>query len=210
MKIGYVRVSTKEQNEARQVNAMIEDGIELSQIYMDKQSGKDFEREQYIAMIKALRTDDILVIKSIDRLGRNYDAIRKEFSKLTDRGVIIHVLDMPILNTDQTMAPGLTGKFIADIVLNILGFVAEQERDNIRQRQREGIRAAKLAGKRFGRPSKLSSKFSNMADSVKFGKLTVIQACQLLGISRKTFYNHAKESGYDFSQKKLNDPEVNN
>jgi DNA invertase Pin-like site-specific DNA recombinase len=145
-------------------------------------------------MIKALRPDDILVIKSIDRLGRNYDAIRKEFSKLTDRGVIIHVLDMPILNTDQTMAPGLTGKFIADIVLNILGFVAEQERDNIRQRQSEGIRAAKLAGKRFGRPSKKSKDFNKISDSVKVGNLTVIQACQVLGISRKTYYNHLNGS----------------
>lgn len=192
MKIAYIRVSTKDQNEARQVNAMIEHGIDPTNFYIDTASGKDFDRTQYKAMLKAARPDDVIVIKSLDRLGRNYEEIRSQFKLITERGIHINILDTPLLNTDQVLNGGLTMKFISDIILSVLGYVAEQERNNIRQRQSEGIRAAKRAGKRFGRPSKLSKDFPRIADGVNAGTITINEACSMLGISRKTFYNHVK------------------
>jgi DNA invertase Pin-like site-specific DNA recombinase len=154
MKLAYIRVSTKEQNEARQVDAMIQEGIDPANFYIDKASGKNFDRTQYKALLRAARTDDVIVVKSLDRLGRNYEEIREQFKLITDKGIHINILDTPLLNTNQVLNGGLTMKFISDIILSVLGYVAEQERDNIRQRQSEGIRAAKRAGKRFGRPSK--------------------------------------------------------
>lgn len=198
MKIGYIRVSSKDQNEARQVDSMIREGIDPQNIYMDKQSGKDFDRAQYKLMKKTLRAGDTLVIHSIDRFGRSYDEIGKEFEDIVNKGVTIHVVNMPILNTDQTVLTGLTGKLIADIVLQLMGYVAEQERDNIRQRQAEGIKSAMRKGVKFGRPTKERKDFSKIADSVKSKQITVVQACELLEISRKTFYNHAKKAGYQF------------
>lgn len=192
MKIGYARVSTKDQNESRQIDALIECGVELSNIFIDKQSGKNFNREQYQLLLRTLRRDDILVIKSIDRLGRNYTMIRDEFKKIVSRGVHINIIDMPILNTDQSLVNGLTGQFISDIVLSILGFVAEQERDNIHSRQKEGIESAKRRGIKFGRPSKLTDQFSKILPSIKQNTITINQACTLLGISRKTYYNYLK------------------
>lgn len=192
MKIGYIRVSSRDQNEARQVNALIDDGIETKNIYIDKASGKDFEREQYKALVKALRAGDVLVIKSLDRLGRNYEDIRKQFKMITELGVAIHVLDTPMLNTDQVITGDLTMKFISDIILAVLGYVADQERRNIRQRQAEGIKAAKLTGKRFGRPTKISKEFESIHQDVIDGKFTVVRACEMLEISRKTYYNHTK------------------
>ena len=198
MKIGYIRVSSKDQNESRQMDSMLNEGIDIQNIYVDKQSGKDFDRTQYKIMKKVLRAGDVLVIHSLDRFGRDYEEIGKEFQSIVDKGVAIRVSTMPILNTDQTILSGLTGKLIADIVFGLMRYIAEQERANIRQRQAEGIQSARRKGVKFGRPSKESKDFPKIAASVKSGQLTVVQACELLGISRKTFYNHAKKSGYLF------------
>lgn len=143
-------------------------------------------------MLRVLREGDTLVIKSIDRLGRDYTAIREEFRKLVTRGIHINILDMPILNTDQSVVNGLTGKFIADIVLSILGYVAEQERENIHTRQKEGIESAKRRGVKFGRPSKLTNQFNKLIEGIDQGSITINQACSLLGITRKTYYNYLK------------------
>ena len=190
MHIGYTRVSTKEQNESRQIDALVEYGVELENIFIDKQSGKDFNREAYQLMLRTLRDGDTLVIKSIDRLGRDYSAIRTEYSRIINKGVHINILDMPILNTDQQAIQGLTGRFIADVVLSVLGYVAEQERLNIRTRQREGIISAQKRGQKFGRPTKYPTTFNQILDSVNRGSLTVDQACSVLKISRKSFYNY--------------------
>jgi len=192
MKFGYARVSTKEQNESRQIDALVQFGIDSNNIYIDKQSGKNFNRTQYQLLLKILREEDTLVIKSIDRLGRDYSAIREEFRKLVTRGIHINILDMPILNTDQSVVNGLTGKFIADIVLSILGYVAEQERENIHTRQKEGIESAKRRGVKFGRPSKLTYQFNKLLEGIDQGSITINQACSLLGITRKTYYNYLK------------------
>ena len=151
MKIGYVRVSTIEQNEARQIEAMKTDGVE--KIYMDKKSGKDFNRPEYQKMIASLHKGDILIIHSIDRLGRNYEEIIAEWRKITKEiEADIIVQDMPLLNTTQNK--DLTGTLIADIVLQLLSYVAQRERENIRQRQKEGIAIAKAQGKYKGRSKK--------------------------------------------------------
>lgn len=145
---GYARVSTREQNLDRQIEELKK---HVDVIFSDKQSGKDFERTAYKSMIKKLKKDDLVIIKSIDRLGRNYDMIIEEWQRITKKiGANIKVLDMPLLDTTQTHE--LTGKFISDIVLQILSYVAETERKNIKQRQAEGIRIAKAKGIKFGRP----------------------------------------------------------
>ena len=148
---GYIRVSTKEQNEDRQLIALREMAVPEANLFMDKQSGKDFQRPQYKKLVRKLKKDDLLYIKSIDRLGRNYEAIQNQWRILTkDKGVDIVVLDMPLLDTRR--GKDLMGTFLSDIVLQVLSFVAENERTNIRQRQAEGIAAAKARGVRFGRP----------------------------------------------------------
>lgn len=148
---GYIRVSTREQNEDRQRLALAALPVPKENIYMDKQSGKDFERPQYRRLVRRLRRDDLLYVKSIDRLGRNYSEILEQWRMLTkEKGVDIAVLDMPLLDTRR--GKDLMGTFLSDIVLQVLSFVAENERDNIRQRQAEGIAAAKARGVRFGRP----------------------------------------------------------
>ena len=150
---GYIRVSTKEQNEDRQRISMEEAGVPERNVYMDKQSGKDFNRPQYRKLLRKLKKDDLLYIKSIDRLGRNYEEILQQWRYLTkDKGIDIVVLDMPLLDTRR--GKDLMGTFLSDIVLQVLSFVAENERTNIRQRQAEGIAAAKARGVRFGRPEK--------------------------------------------------------
>ena len=150
---GYIRVSTREQNEDRQLIAMREMGVPLPHIYMDKQSGKDFERPNYKKLLRKLKKDDLLYIKSIDRLGRNYEEIQNQWRLLTkEKGVDICVIDMPLLDTRR--GKDLLGTFLSDIVLQVLSFVAENERTNIRQRQAEGIAAAKAKGVRFGRVPK--------------------------------------------------------
>ena len=149
--IGYARVSTTNQNEDRQVQELIKYGVKEKCIYIDKQSGKDFQRPAYIKMLKRLRQNDVLIVKSIDRLGRNYREIQEEWRIITQKkNADIIVLDMPLLDT--TRSKDLLGTFIADLVLQLLSFVAENERMNIRQRQAEGIAAAKAKGVKFGRP----------------------------------------------------------
>ena len=148
---GYVRVSTKEQNEDRQILALSDFPISRENLYTDKVSGKDFHRPQYQRMVKKLRKGDILVVKSIDRLGRNYEEILEQWRRLTkEKGVDIVVIDMPLLDTRNKN--DLTGTLIADIVLNLLSYVAQTERENMRQRQAEGIAAARKKGVKFGRP----------------------------------------------------------
>ena len=150
MEYGYVRVSTKEQNEQRQMIALREFGIDAKRIYMDKQSGKDFERANYKKLLRKVKSGDTLVVKSIDRLGRNYDEILEQWRIITkEKQVAIVVLDMPLLDTRQNR--DLTGTLIADIVLQLLSYVAQTEREFIRQRQAEGIAAAKAKGVQFGR-----------------------------------------------------------
>ena len=187
MKIGYVRVSTADQNEARQIEAMKADGVE--KIYMDKKSGKDFNRPEYQKMIVSLQKDDILVIHSIDRLGRNYEEIIAEWRKITKEiEADIIVQDMPLLNTTQNK--DLTGTLIADIVLQLLSYVAQRERENIRQRQKEGIAIAKAQGKYKGRSKKEINKdlFEETKRSWQRGEITKVQFAEIMGVSRSTLY----------------------
>ncbi len=191
MKIGYARISTKDQNTDRQIHALVDAGVSLDNIYIDKLSGKDFNRPQYQLMVKTLRAGDTLVIKALDRFGRNYEAIKKEFKQITDRGIFINVLDTPMLNTDQEIQQGLTSKFIVDLVLSVLGYVAEQERSNIKQRQAEGIKIAKAKNVKFGRPS-LDPKTIKEAQALINAGSTVKDACTTLKISRRAYYNNVK------------------
>ena len=155
---GYVRVSTREQNEDRQIMALNERKVPRKNIYIDKQSGKDFERPMYHRMLKKLRRDDLIYVKSIDRLGRNYEEILEQWRILTkEKKVDIVVLDMELLDTRR--GKDLMGTFLSDIVLQVLSFVAQNERENIRQRQREGIEAAKLRGVRFGGPKRPGTEY---------------------------------------------------
>ena len=150
---GYIRVSSRDQNEERQLIALKEVGVADKNIYLDKQSGKDFDRPKYKRLLRKIKKDDVLYIKSIDRLGRNYEEIQNQWRILTkEKGIDIVVLDMPLLDTRR--GKDLMGTFLSDIVLQVLSFVAENERINIRQRQAEGIAAAKARGVRFGRPPK--------------------------------------------------------
>lgn len=187
MKIGYVRVSTVDQNEARQIEAMKTDGVE--KIYMDKKSGKDFDRPEYQKMISELHKGDVLVIHSIDRLGRNYEEIIDEWRKITKEiGADIVVQDMPLLNTCQSR--DLTGTLISDIVLQLLSYVAQRERENIRQRQREGIEIAKAQGKYKGRAKKEINKELFESTKIRWqnGEITKVQFAEIMGISRGTLY----------------------
>lgn len=187
MKIGYVRVSTVDQNEARQIEAMKADGVE--KIYMDKKSGKDFNRPEYQRMIASLQKGDILVIHSIDRLGRNYEEIIAEWRRITKEiEADIIVQDMPLLNTTQNK--DLTGTLIADIVLQLLSYVAQRERENIRQRQKEGIAIAKAQGKYKGRAKKEIDKelFKETKRSWQRGEITKVQFSEIMGVSRSTLY----------------------
>lgn len=193
MKIGYARVSTKEQNEARQIQSMNENGVE--KIYIDKQSGKDFERPEYQKMISELKEGDVIVLHSLDRLGRNYDSIIEEWHRITK--VIkadIVVLDMPLLDT-TTRGNDLTGKFVADMVLQILSYVAANERDNIRKRQAEGIAIAKAEGKYKGRARKQIDNKLFDENKAKYdnGEITKIQFAQNIGVSRVTLDKLLKE-----------------
>lgn len=190
---GYVRVSTKDQCEDRQRIALHEFSVTDDHIFMDKLSGKDFDRPQYQAMLKKLRPHDVLVIKSIDRLGRNYEEILEQW-RLIAKGkrVDIVVLDMPLLDTRQT-GRDLTGTFIADLVLQILSYVAQTERESIRQRQREGIDAAKRRGVRFGRPRKeVPTAFATLKAEWGRSAITSREAAVRLGISQDTFLRWAK------------------
>ncbi len=184
---GYIRVSSKEQNEDRQRIAMREFGVPEKGIILDKQSGKDFERPGYKRLIKKLKPGDTLAIKSIDRLGRNYDEILEQWRYLTkEKQVAIVVLDMPLLDTRQ--GRDLTGVLIADIVLQLLSYVAQTEREFIRQRQAEGIAAAKARGVRFGRvPKERTAEFYELKAAWERGELSARAASKQLGITHMTF-----------------------
>ena len=191
---GYVRVSTREQNEARQVDAMKEFGVD--RIYMDKQSGKDFNRPYYMDMVDVLKEDDVLVLHSIDRLGRNYDEILEQWRVITkEKKAQVVVLDMPLLDTRQ--GRDLTGTLIADIVLQLLSYVAQKEREFIRKRQAEGIAAKKARGDwdDYGRPRKEIEYRAAYRDKVAAGDMTVTAVCKELGIGRSTWYNLRKRTG---------------
>ena len=193
-KVGYVRVSSKDQNEARQVQQMLEIGIDERNIFIDKESGKDFNREKYQAMIGWLREGDEVYISSLDRLGRNYDDMSKEWERITKQiKANIIVLDMPILDTRKNR--DLTGTLIADIVFKLLSYVAESERNKIRGRQREGIEIAKREGKYKGRkPIEVDKlKFEEMYAKVKRGECTNKYAMKVLGLKTTTYYKFVNE-----------------
>ena len=192
---GYIRVSTKEQNEVRQVIALREVGVSEKNIYMDKQSGKNFNRPQYKKLLRKMKKDDLLYIKSIDRLGRNYAEILEQWRMLTkDKGIDIVVLDMPLLDTRR--GKDLMGTFLSDIVLQVLSFVSENERTNIRQRQAEGIAAAKAKGIRFGRaPKPLPDGFHDAYQRWKRGEITGTAAARDCGMPLSTFRYRAEIYG---------------
>lgn len=189
---GYIRVSSRDQNEDRQLIAMREIDVPEKNIYTDKQSGKDFERPQYKKLVRKLKRDDLLYIKSIDRLGRNYEEIQNQWRFLTkDKGVDICVIDMPLLDTRR--GKDLVGTFLSDIVLQVLSFVAENERVNIRARQAEGIAAAKARGVRFGRPPKpLPEGYHSAYQRWKAGKITGTAAARECGMPLSTFRYRAE------------------
>ena len=190
---GYVRVSSTDQNEDRQLIALSEKNIPQRNIYIDKQSGKDFERPQYKRLVKRLKPGDLLYILSIDRLGRNYEEIQRQWRVLTkDIGIDICVIDMPLLDTQN--GKDLMGTFIADLVLQILSFVAQNERENIKKRQAEGIAAAKAKGVKFGRPeSPLPENFDKIIKDWDKGKLSTADALKLCNMSESTFYRRRRE-----------------
>ncbi len=190
---GYIRVSSTDQNEDRQLIAMREKGVSRQNLFIDKQSGKDFERPQYMRMVKRLKPGDLLYILSIDRLGRNYNEIQNQWRILTkEKEIDICVIDMPLLDTRN--GKDLMGTFIADLVLQILSFVAENERVNIRKRQAEGIAAAKAKGVKFGRPSAdLPEDFSHIVSEWEKKKLTLKEAVNLCGVGQATFYRRVRE-----------------
>lgn len=190
----YIRVSTKQQKIDRQYEEIKALDIDDKNIYIDKESGKDFDRTNYKKLIKKLKNDDLLIIKSIDRLGRNYHMILDEWARITKNiGADIKVLDMPLLDT-RIKNGNLVGKFISDIVLQVLSFVAENERNNIKERQAEGIRIAKEKGVRFGRP-KIStpSNTNEILDQYINHEITNIKAAKLIEVSRGTFFRLVKE-----------------
>ena len=190
---GYTRISCADQNDARQMIAMSEQGIPPECVFADKQSGKDFDRPAYKALVDSLKPGDLLFIKSLDRLGRNYDEILTQWRILTkERCVDIAVIDMPLLDTRQ--GKGLIGTLIADLVLTLLSFVSENERVTIRKRQAEGIAAAKARGVRFGRPMVMTpDDFGILVKQWERGKLTLPSLLERADLKTSTFYNRLRE-----------------
>ncbi len=190
---GYIRVSSRDQNEERQVVALREMMIPEKNIFMDRQSGKDFERPSYKRMVRRMKKEDLLYIKSIDRLGRNYEEILEQWRILTkEKGIDIVVLDMPLLDTRR--GKDLMGTFLSDIVLQVLSFVAENERTAIRQRQAEGIAAAKANGVKFGRPATpCPDNFQKVHRDWRTKKITLRQAAEACGMPVGTFYGKARK-----------------
>ena len=188
---GYMRVSSKEQNEDRQKIALTEMGVPENNIYMDKQSGKDFERTQYKRLLRKLNENSVLYIKSIDRLGRNYGELNEQWRIITkEKKADIVVIDMPLLDTRREK--NLLGTFISDVVLALLSYVAENERTNIKQRQAEGIAAAKARGVKFGRPPlPIPENFYQMHKDWRTGKITIEEAAKACNMCPKTFYSKA-------------------
>lgn len=190
---GYARVSSIDQNEERQLIALHQAGVEQEHIFIDKQSGKNFDRPQYQKMVKRLKGGELLYIQSIDRLGRNYEEIQQQWRILTkEKGVDICVLDMPLLDTRR--GKDLVGTFLSDIVLQVLSFVAENERNNIRRRQAEGIAAARARGVHLGRPFKeIPAEFESIVKQWEQKIITMAQVMQITGMSETTFYRRRKE-----------------
>lgn len=197
MNYAYARVSSKDQNLERQFDAFQRCGIAFQKIYWDKESGADFDRKNYKSLMRKLQCNDLLVIKSIDRLGRNYECILQEWKRITKEiGADIYVLDMPLLDT-RCHEKNLIGKLIADIVLQLLSFVAENERENIRSRQAEGIKAAKLRGVKFGRPRiTCPDNFPEVASDYLQHKIGFAEALSLTEMKPSSFYRYVKE--YEF------------
>ena len=190
---GYIRVSSRDQNEDRQLVAMKDAGVPEENIFIDKQSGKDFNRPKYKCMLRRIKKDDLIVIKSIDRLGRNYEDILEQWKLITkEKGADIYVIDMPILDTRREKS--LLGTFISDLVLGLLSYVAENERMMIRQRQAEGIAAAKARGVRFGRrPKPLPENFDEVYWRWKRREITLSDAAKACGIPESTFYYKSRK-----------------
>ena len=193
MRYGYIRVSTKEQNIDRQLTALSLENISKEQIFIDRASGKNFNRIEYQRLLTILQEDDDLVIKSIDRLGRNYDDILEQWKLLTKvKKVHLVVLDFPLLNTRNNIDT-ITGKLISDLVLQVLSYVSQMKREQIKQRQMEGIHEAKKRGKRFGRPQiKIPDEFLVAVESYKRNMLTIREGAKLFGVSKSTFHNWLK------------------
>lgn len=198
MRYGYIRVSTKEQNIDRQLTVILKENVDTKNIFIDKASGKDFNRKQYRKLIRKLKEGDELYIKSIDRLGRNYDEIIKEWNYITKgKSVEIIVLDFPLLDT-RAKVSGITGRFLSDIVLQILSYVAQIERENIHQRQMEGIREAKKKGIKFGRNQiEIPEKFDNIAKRWIRKELSLRAGAAILKISHTTFNKWLSVKGYN-------------
>lgn len=190
---GYARVSSTDQNEERQLVALREKGVDENNIFIDKQSGKDFDRPQYKKMVQKIKSGDLLYILSIDRLGRNYEEIQRQWIVLTkEKDVDICVIDMPLLDTRQ--GKDLMGTFIADLVLQILSFVAQSERENIRKRQEEGIAAAKARGVKFGRPEKqVPANFAKLVANWEKKKISLSEILKQSNMSEATFYRRLRE-----------------
>lgn len=193
MKYGYVRVSTKDQNIDRQMDAMKAEGIKKEYVFVDKISGKNFNRPQYLKLVSIVGKGDLIVVKSIDRLGRNYDEIKEQWAYITKyRGADIKVLDMPLLNT--AVKGDLTGRLIADLVLQILAYVAQTERDFIKQRQAEGIEAARKRGVKLGRRrNPLPAGFEDAAQYFRSGELSLRKCAEIMEMSPSTFYRAVRE-----------------
>ena len=193
MRYGYVRVSTKEQNIDRQMSALSIENIPKQHIFIDRASGKDFDRVEYKKLLAILQEGDDLIIKSIDRLGRNYEDILEQWQFITKvKKVHIMVLDFPLLNT-RNNTDTITGKLISDLVLQVLSYVSQMEREQIKQRQMEGIREAKKRGKRFGRPQiKIPNEFLEIAERYNQNMLTIREGAKILGVSKSTFHNWLK------------------
>ena len=194
MKYGYVRVSTAQQHIDRQIDALLELGLDKSCIFIDYESGKDFNRRNYKKLIRKLKKDDLVIIKSIDRLGRDYNMIIEEWRLITkEKEADIMVVDMPLLDT-RIEGKNLVGKFISDIVLQVLSFVAQNERETMRVRQAEGIKTAKARGVKFGRPRiTLPSNFEIVARQYLNKEITNKKACEILGMTRGSFFRYMKE-----------------
>ena len=190
---GYIRVSSKDQNEDRQLIALNEVGVERKNIYLDKRSGKDFDRPQYKKLLRKLKKDDLLYIKSIDRLGRNYEEILQQWRVLTkEKGIDIVVLDMPLLDT-STATENLDKRFIADLVLQILSYTAEKERTNIRKRQAQGIEVARAHGVKMGRPTKdYPENWQTVYIKWKQNQILAVDAMRELNLTKPTFYRLVK------------------
>lgn len=193
---GYVRVSSKDQNEARQLDAMAEYQIPAKHIFMDKQSGKDFDRPQYKRMLRKLKKGDLLIVHSIDRLGRNYEEILEQWRVITkEKQADIYVLDFPLLDTRSRSGDGdLTGRFISDLVLQTLAYVAQKERESIRRRQAEGIAAAKTRNVHFGRPPMLRpAEYAQLRQKWERGEISARKAAEILNVSHATFLRWNRE-----------------